>query len=103
MKDQSAFPQHKFTPYSGGCGIHSYEGGMSLRDWIAGQVLASADALPFGTSDYKHRARVAYEMADATSSPATIRNGGSHDTRHSRDEGGQGSGDAGAVARRACR
>jgi hypothetical protein len=39
--------------------------GMSLRDWFAGQVLASASALPFGRDDYLHRARVAYEQADA--------------------------------------
>lgn len=39
--------------------------GMSLRDWFAGQVLASAAALPLGTSDYEHRAKVAYGQADA--------------------------------------
>lgn len=38
--------------------------GMTLRDWFAGQVLASAAALPHGAGDYLHRAKVAYEQAD---------------------------------------
>lgn len=39
--------------------------GMYLRDYFAGQVLASAAALPYGQSDYEHRAQVAYAMADS--------------------------------------
>lgn len=39
--------------------------GMSLRDWFAGQVLASAAALPIGLADCAFRARLAYQMADA--------------------------------------
>lgn len=41
------------------------EPGMLLRDWFAGQVLSSAAALPSGTADCQHRAKVAYEQADA--------------------------------------
>jgi hypothetical protein len=37
----------------------------ALRDWFAGQVLTSAAALPFGDADCEHRARVAYQQADA--------------------------------------
>lgn len=39
--------------------------GMTLRDWFAGQVLASAAALPLGDGDYAYRAKIAYEQADA--------------------------------------
>ena len=39
--------------------------GMTLRDWFAGQVLASASALPLGAGDCAHRAKVAYDQADA--------------------------------------
>lgn len=39
--------------------------GMTLRDWFAGQVLASAAALPFGEGDCLYRAKVAYEQANA--------------------------------------
>lgn len=39
------------------------EWGMTLRDWFAGQVIASAAALPLGASDYAHRAQIAYAQA----------------------------------------
>lgn len=44
---------------------HLGHNGMTLRDWFAGQVLASAAALPFGEGDCAHRAVVAYQQADA--------------------------------------
>jgi hypothetical protein len=43
----------------------SVQHGMTLRDWFAGQVLASAAALPYSAGDYQFRAKVAYEQADA--------------------------------------
>lgn len=43
----------------------SYNPGMTLRDYFAGQVLAGAAALPWGSADYENRARVAYAQADA--------------------------------------
>lgn len=51
--DKAAFPTATF------------EAGMTLRDWFAGQVLASASALPLGPGDYRFRANLAYEQADA--------------------------------------
>lgn len=44
---------------------HLGHNGMTLRDWFAGQVLASAAALPFGAADCINRAKAAYEQADA--------------------------------------
>ena len=46
-------------------GSYPAEPGMSLRDWFAGQVLASAGALPMGGRDCQHRAKLAYAQADA--------------------------------------
>lgn len=43
----------------------SLRSGISLRDWFAGQCLASASALPHGDANCAHYAKVAYDMADA--------------------------------------
>lgn len=48
-----------------GLGDIHHQPGMSLRDYFAAQVLASASALPIGASDCAHRAKLAYEQADA--------------------------------------
>ena len=39
-----AFPRHQFTPLGQGQGQWSVEGGMTLRDWFAGQALAGCYA-----------------------------------------------------------
>lgn len=36
----AAFPEHRFESYGSGAGRHLVHGGMSLRDWFAGQALA---------------------------------------------------------------
>ena len=61
-----AFPRHQFTPLGQGQGQWSVEGGMTLRDWFAGQVLAGAAKLWLqnGSTDQKI-AQYAYETADA--------------------------------------
>ncbi|MBO6858329.1 hypothetical protein [Roseibium sp.] len=59
----SAFPLN--TQNTAKPGAFEPQSGMSLRDWFAGQVLASAGALPLGEKDCNFRAKVAYEMADA--------------------------------------
>lgn len=38
-----AFPRHQFTPLGQGQGQWSVEGGMTLRDWFAGDALAATD------------------------------------------------------------
>ena len=35
-----AFPEHRFEHYGDGAGRLTTHGGMSLRDWFAGQALA---------------------------------------------------------------
>ena len=62
-----AFPGSRYEEFDYGGSSNqlvSYPG-MTLRDWFAGQVLASAAALPLGEKDCRFRANVAYEMADA--------------------------------------
>lgn len=52
--------------------------GMTLRDWFAGQVMASAYGLPYGEADYAQRAKIAYAQADAMlarRSPSQIEEG----------------------------
>lgn len=44
---------------------HGGDIGMTLRDYFAGQTIASASALPMGPNDCLHRAKMAYQMADA--------------------------------------
>lgn len=39
-------------------------GGMSLRDWFAGQALTGMLAFPIGAGDGPHYAKCAYKMAD---------------------------------------
>ena len=59
-----AFPQHMFTPYSGGGGVWTTKGGMTLRDWFAGQALAGMLARGT-TNDDAEVAVEAYSLADA--------------------------------------
>ena len=42
-----------------------YFTGMSIRDWFAGQALASSKPLPFEGADFQGRADLTYKMADA--------------------------------------
>lgn len=58
-------PAFPVESYDAAADMDTVKHGMSLRDWFAGQVLASAAALPFGEADYKFRAKVAYAQADA--------------------------------------
>jgi hypothetical protein len=72
----SAFPQHQFEPYGGG-GCWTNTGGMTLRDWFAGQCIPAmsetnphlpgdrADGWPDPASLAARRARWAYLQADA--------------------------------------
>jgi len=71
-----AFPQHKFEAYPGGSGAGNWvnTGGMTLRDWFAGQALAGmlgctrefkeVEAASRGEKA-KERALLAYYQADA--------------------------------------
>lgn len=58
MRDHQREP-HRFT--------HDYktEGGMSLRDWFAGQALTGLLASPRGPANDKSAATAAYLVADA--------------------------------------
>jgi hypothetical protein len=62
-----AFPQTHAQPTPGG-GIHyTHDGGMTLRDWFAGQAISGAcspapDGWSISPSDH---AEWAYQMADA--------------------------------------
>ncbi len=59
-----AFPQYKANATPGG-GIHyDMAGGMTLRDWFAGQALAGTINFP-NAPDFEMAARQAYAMADA--------------------------------------
>lgn len=61
-----ALPQHEFVPLGGGAGYWQQAGGMSLRDWFAGQALAGRLAHGFiSRSDAPIHARAVYEVADA--------------------------------------
>lgn len=63
-----AFPQHEFAPTGGGGGYWTNVGGMSLRDWFAGQAFAGIMANPQAwlDSDGVLRAEMlAYNKADA--------------------------------------
>ncbi len=68
-----AFPTEEFTPYPHGGGTTSRKGGMTLRDWFAGQVLAnfvmdqeSLQALRHGAApDNEWVASFCYAAADA--------------------------------------
>lgn len=60
-----AFPQHMFTPYSGGGGVWTTKGGMTLRDWFAGQALAGLLAYGIGQSGPADVAWAAYQASDA--------------------------------------
>jgi hypothetical protein len=58
-----AFPRAGF---SGPMGYGKPENGMTLRDWIAGQVIAGRMLNGFASSaDAEVHARVAYKIADA--------------------------------------
>lgn len=70
-----AFPMEEFVPFPGGGGRHVRHGGMSLRDWFAGQalagILANADIsataarLKVTTADFRRdAAAAAYAIAD---------------------------------------
>lgn len=66
---ESAFPRVKTTFYGHDSDVHSV-GGMTLRDWFAGQALAGQLAFsPHDSFEKAHMpidvARVAYQMADA--------------------------------------
>lgn len=63
INNEPAFPSQSCG--SDGLPDMSANPGMSLRDWFAGQVLASAAALPSGEADCAYRARSAYQQADA--------------------------------------
>ena len=52
--------------------------GMTLRDWFAGMVMASAVALPMGKADCEFRALVAYQQADALLAERSKSGEGSH-------------------------
>ena len=58
-ENPAAFPEHKFESYGGGAGQHVMTGGMTLRDYFAGQALASITS---GTPNF--RAVYSYEIAD---------------------------------------
>ena len=64
-----AFPKKKFAPLPGGGGHWTVTGGMTLRDWFAGQALVGmlASAPVADRSKPKHRgwAENAYLFADA--------------------------------------
>lgn len=66
----SAFPRRKILDDMGIVDIYGDTGGMSLRDWFAGQALAGLLAFP-GTIEGDETkygnvtAKVAYEIADA--------------------------------------
>ena len=60
-----AFPTQEFVPLSGGGGVWANAGGMSLRDWFAGQALSWAGHDNWTSSTPKHLAERAYQMADA--------------------------------------
>ena len=62
VDNPSAFPSIETHP-SFDMPMHHF--GMSLRDWFAGQCLASSPSPPFGDRDCLPRARRCYEMADA--------------------------------------
>lgn len=49
-----------------GCGISEGWGGLSLRDWFAGQYISGASGHPdFVMNDEQYLAREAYKVADA--------------------------------------
>ena len=60
-----AFPQNVFTPMPGGGGHWSHHGGMTLRDWFAGQALAGFIAVEGGLDTFEIDAATAYRWADA--------------------------------------
>lgn len=61
-----AFPEHKFTPSHGGGGHWTIQGGMTLRDWFAGQAVAgrASRVVPRPEKD-ENVAAWAYRIADA--------------------------------------
>lgn len=68
-----AFPQHQFVPTGGGAGHWHQAGGMTLRDWFAGQALAGWLASFTDTPSHPgekpetaaRTAAVSYALADA--------------------------------------
>lgn len=62
-----AFPQHRFEPTNGGGGYWTQVGGMTLRDWFAGQALAGmlADPNVRGGDIFTTCSADAYRFADA--------------------------------------
>jgi len=77
-----AFPTENFVPYpgGGGAGQHVINGGMSLRDWFAGQALAGIMASPACLDGSFERtpsiaAKAAWTYADAM---LNAREGGSN-------------------------
>lgn len=63
-ENPQAFPAWEFESYGGGAGRHVLTGGMTLRDYFAGQALAGvSEAISFDDAD--ELAHYCYTMADA--------------------------------------
>lgn len=64
-----AFPTERFNSYGNGAGVTTRDGGMSLRDWFAGQALigfyAGRPQQGFNPDFAPEDARIAYLIADA--------------------------------------
>lgn len=60
-----AFPEHRFEHYGNGAGRQTMHGGMTLRDWFAGQALAGYLSCPNWQGDMQEVAADCYNQADA--------------------------------------